>query len=51
MTGDYHRSGSSCCMTSNPLPPAARQPGSVGVPAGAEIAITDPAGQFRHHPS
>jgi len=33
-------------MTSNPLPPAARQPGSVGVPAGAEIAIADPAGQF-----
>ncbi|HEY2285132.1 MAG TPA: AMP-binding protein [Streptosporangiaceae bacterium] len=33
-------------MTSNPLPPAARQPGSVGVPAGAEIAVVDPAGQF-----
>jgi acyl-CoA synthetase (AMP-forming)/AMP-acid ligase II len=33
-------------MTSNPLPPAARQPGSVGVPAGAEIAVIDPAGQF-----
>ena len=33
-------------MTSNPLPPAAREPGSVGVPAGAEIAIVDPAGQF-----
>ena len=25
-------------MTSNPLPPAARLPGSVGVPTGTEIA-------------
>jgi acyl-CoA synthetase (AMP-forming)/AMP-acid ligase II len=33
-------------MTSNPLPPAAREPGSVGVPAGAEISVIDPAGQF-----
>jgi acyl-CoA synthetase (AMP-forming)/AMP-acid ligase II len=33
-------------MTSNPLPPAARVPGSVGVPAGAEIAIADPAGRL-----
>jgi acyl-CoA synthetase (AMP-forming)/AMP-acid ligase II len=33
-------------MTSNPLPPAARQPGSVGVPAGAEIAIADSAGRL-----
>ena len=31
-------------MTSNPLPPAARLPGSVGVPAGAEIRIVDTAG-------
>ncbi|HEX5295212.1 MAG TPA: acyl--CoA ligase [Streptosporangiaceae bacterium] len=33
-------------MTSNPLPPAARVPGSVGVPAGAEISVIDPAGRF-----
>jgi oxalate---CoA ligase len=33
-------------MTSNPLPPAARVPGSVGVPAGAEIAIAGPTGQL-----
>ena len=33
-------------MTSNPLPPAAREPGSVGVPAGAEIATADPAGRL-----
>ncbi|HTX00492.1 MAG TPA: AMP-binding protein [Acidimicrobiales bacterium] len=26
-------------MTSNPLPPAERRPGSVGVPAGAEVGI------------
>ena len=31
-------------MTSNPLPPGARLPGSVGVPAGAEIRIVDAAG-------
>jgi len=28
-------------MTSNPLPPAARKPGSVGVAAGPEVAIMD----------
>jgi acyl-CoA synthetase (AMP-forming)/AMP-acid ligase II len=28
-------------MTSNPLPPAARKPGSVGLPAGPEVAIID----------
>jgi oxalate---CoA ligase len=33
-------------MTSNPLPPAARLPGSVGVPTGTEIAIADKAGAF-----
>jgi acyl-CoA synthetase (AMP-forming)/AMP-acid ligase II len=33
-------------MTSNPLPPATREPGSVGVPAGAEIATADPAGRL-----
>ncbi len=32
-------------MASNPLPPLARKPGSVGVAAGAEIAILDPQGQ------
>ena len=31
-------------MTSNPLPPATRKPGSVGLPAGPEVAILDPAG-------
>ncbi len=31
-------------MTSNPLPPAARLPGSVGVPTGTEVAIADPHG-------
>jgi acyl-CoA synthetase (AMP-forming)/AMP-acid ligase II len=31
-------------MTSNPLPPAARVPGSVGVPTGTEIGVTDAAG-------
>ena len=31
-------------MTSNPLPPAARKPGSVGLPAGPEIAILDSEG-------
>ncbi|HWU86645.1 MAG TPA: AMP-binding protein, partial [Kofleriaceae bacterium] len=31
-------------MTCNPLPPAARKAGSVGVSAGAEVAILDEAG-------
>jgi len=31
-------------MASNPLPPAARYPGSVGIPAGPEIAIMDETG-------
>jgi acyl-CoA synthetase (AMP-forming)/AMP-acid ligase II len=31
-------------MTSNPLPPAGRLAGSVGVPTGTEIAIADKAG-------
>jgi acyl-CoA synthetase (AMP-forming)/AMP-acid ligase II len=31
-------------MTSNPLPPASRRPGSVGVEAGAEVRIVDAAG-------
>jgi acyl-CoA synthetase (AMP-forming)/AMP-acid ligase II len=33
-------------MTSNPLPPAARLPGSVGVPTGTQIAIADSTGTF-----
>jgi acyl-CoA synthetase (AMP-forming)/AMP-acid ligase II len=31
-------------IASNPLPPAARYEGSVGIPAGAEFRIVDPAG-------
>jgi len=31
-------------MSSNPLPPAARLPGSVGVPTGTDIAIADRGG-------
>jgi acyl-CoA synthetase (AMP-forming)/AMP-acid ligase II len=31
-------------MASNPLPPAQRLPGSVGVPTGTEIAVADPSG-------
>ncbi len=31
-------------MASNPLPPAARKPGSVGVAAGPEVAVMDPDG-------
>ncbi|MGC9271040.1 acyl--CoA ligase [Acidiphilium sp.] len=31
-------------MASNPLPPRARKPGSVGLPAGPEIAIMDDSG-------
>ena len=33
-------------MTSNPLPPAPRKPGSVGVAAGPQVAIADDAGNF-----
>lgn len=32
-------------MASNPLPPGLRKPGSVGLPAGAEIAILDETGR------
>ncbi|HEY1515643.1 MAG TPA: AMP-binding protein [Solirubrobacteraceae bacterium] len=32
-------------MTSNPLPPAERRPGSVGVSAGASVRIVDDAGR------
>jgi acyl-CoA synthetase (AMP-forming)/AMP-acid ligase II len=33
-------------MASNPLPPAKRIPGSVGIAAGPEVAIMDPAGKL-----
>jgi len=33
-------------MASNPLPPRPRKPGSVGVPAGPDIAIMDEAGSL-----
>jgi oxalate---CoA ligase len=33
-------------MASNPLPPAARKPGSVGVAAGPEVAIMDDTGNI-----
>jgi acyl-CoA synthetase (AMP-forming)/AMP-acid ligase II len=33
-------------MTSNPLPPAARVPESVGVPTGVEIGVVDRDGRF-----
>lgn len=33
-------------MTSNPLPPAARKPGSVGLAAGPEVRIMDADGRF-----
>jgi amino acid adenylation domain-containing protein len=33
-------------MASNPLPPGARKPGSVGVAAGPEVAIMDEAGRL-----
>jgi acyl-CoA synthetase (AMP-forming)/AMP-acid ligase II/thioesterase domain-containing protein len=31
-------------MTSNPLPPLVHKPGSVGLPAGPEVAVIDPSG-------
>lgn len=36
------------CMqsTTNPLPPGRRKPGSVGVPAGPEVAVTDESGRL-----
>jgi acyl-CoA synthetase (AMP-forming)/AMP-acid ligase II len=33
-------------MSSNPLPPAARKPGTVGIAAGPEIRLMDAAGRF-----
>ena len=34
-------------MTSNPMPPAERQPGGVGIAAGPEVAIMDEAGALQ----
>jgi oxalate---CoA ligase len=34
-------------MTSNPLPPAPRLPGSVGVPTGTQVAIADKTGTLQ----
>jgi acyl-CoA synthetase (AMP-forming)/AMP-acid ligase II len=34
-------------MTSNPLPPAPRLPGSVGVPTGTDIAVADAGGALQ----
>jgi oxalate---CoA ligase len=42
----YGMSEASHQMTSNPLPPAERIPGSVGVATGTEMAIVDDAGGF-----
>ena len=36
-------------MASNPLPPAVRKPGSVGLPAGPEIAIMGSDGELLEH--
>jgi acyl-CoA synthetase (AMP-forming)/AMP-acid ligase II/thioesterase domain-containing protein len=33
-------------MTSNPLPPGRRKPGSVGLAAGPDVAVMDPAGRL-----
>jgi acyl-CoA synthetase (AMP-forming)/AMP-acid ligase II len=33
-------------MTANPLPPAARIPGSVGVPTGSQVAVADQHGRL-----
>ena len=33
-------------MTSNPLPPKQRKPGTVGIEAGPEVKIMDEAGNF-----
>ncbi|MBR8834602.1 MAG: AMP-binding protein [Stigonema ocellatum SAG 48.90 = DSM 106950] len=33
-------------MASNPLPPHPRKPGSVGIPAGSEVAVMDEAGNL-----
>ncbi|CAN5342674.1 acyl--CoA ligase [soil metagenome] len=33
-------------MTSNPLPPGPRKPGSVGLPAGPEVGVMSPSGEL-----
>ncbi len=38
-------------ITSNPLPPGVRKPGSVGIAAGPELAIVDERGTFLPHGS
>src|SRR5260370_3854962 len=40
MTEAYHQ------MATNPMPPRARKPGSVGLRSGAEIAVMDEAGHL-----
>jgi len=35
-------------MTSNPLPPRERKPGSIGIPTGQEVAIMDETGHLLH---
>lgn len=42
----YSMTEASHQMTSNPLPPGQRRPGSVGIPAGAECVIMDQAGRL-----
>jgi acyl-CoA synthetase (AMP-forming)/AMP-acid ligase II len=36
-------------ITSNPLPPAARKPGTVGAPTGVQVSIVDPKGTHLRH--
>ena len=43
MLESYGMTEASHQMAANPLPPGERVPGSVGVPAGTEIGIVDPA--------
>ncbi len=42
----YGTTETSAQITSNPLPPSVRKPGSVGIAAGPEIAIMDEQGNF-----
>ncbi len=43
----YGMTESSHQMTSNPMPPAERRPGGVGIAAGPEVAIMDAAGALQ----
>ena len=44
---EVYGSSESCQnVTSNPMPPGVRKPGSVGIPITAEVAIADAAGNF-----